>query len=144
VADGERLIPDASARRYVEVVNANSNMPAARPRVTVKNNLPGTPTSPACVPHRNAERFIAMNLQARAREGIAAFRSLGAPQRSLPRFSRGHIEGERARIASRWGRAIGEAASRSIDLTSAALQRIVTRDARRIPAAQRRRLCLGT
>jgi hypothetical protein len=140
---GQRLdLPDAEAGRYVPAVDPNQQWAAAgetSPRHRVKNNLPGTPAFCPLVFRTEAlERFVALNLPQRAREIIAdvphdllartaAFLLLKDSKSSYA------IEGERPpqdRI-QRWGRAIGEAGRRAIDLEELLrLQRIVIGDAR--------------
>ena len=140
---GERLdLPDADRGAYVEIVNrdqqyAGKSETSARHRV--KNNLPGTPDfCPLVFRTETLERFIAMDLQARAQEVVAAVpRDLLARTAAflLLKDSKSSfaIEGERPpqdRI-QRWGRAIGEAGKQPIDLDELLrLQRIVIGDAR--------------
>src|SRR5208283_5913591 len=109
------------------------------PRYRVRNNLPGTPAFCPLVFRTEAlEQFIRLNLPDRARETVAdvprdllsrtaAFLLLKDSRASYA------IEGERPpqdRI-QRWGRAIGEAGRRPIDLDELLrLQRIVIGDAR--------------
>lgn len=140
---GERLdLPDADRGAYVEIVNrerqyAGKSETSARHRV--KNNLPGTPDfCPLVFRTETLERFIAMDLPARAQEVVAAVpRDLLARTAAflLLKDSKSSfaIEGERPpqdRI-QRWGRAIGEAGKQPIDLDELLrLQRIVIGDAR--------------
>jgi len=140
---GERLdLPDADRGAYVEIVNrdqqyAGKSETSARHRV--KNNLPGTPDfCPLVFRTETLERFIAMDLHARAQEVVAAVpRDLLARTAAflLLKDSKSSfaIEGERPpqdRI-QRWGRAIGEAGKQPIDLDELLrLQRIVIGDAR--------------
>jgi hypothetical protein len=140
---GELLdLPDADRGAYVEVVNRQqqygvTSQTSSRHRV--KNNLPGTPDFCPLVFRTEAlERFIAMDLQARAQEAVAAVpRDLLARTAAflLLKDSKSSyaIEGERPpqdRI-QRWGRAIGEAGKQPIDLDELLrLQRIVIGDAR--------------
>ncbi|MDA4848777.1 Fic family protein [Hoeflea poritis] len=140
---GERLdLPDAERGAYVEIVDpkqqyAGQNETSSRHRV--KNNLPGTPDfCPLVFRTETLERFIALGLQARAQEVVAAVpRDLLARTAAflLLKDSKSSfaIEGEsppQDRI-QRWGRAIGEAGKRPIDLDELLrLQRIVIGDAR--------------
>lgn len=140
---GARLnLPDAVGGRYVlaadpgqqwAVTGVNSR------RHLVRNNLPGTPAfCPLVFRTETLERFIAMDLQQRAREIIAdvpgdliartaAFLLLKDSRASYA------IEGEQApqgRI-QRWSRAIGEAGRQTLDREELLrLQRIVIEDAR--------------
>ena len=140
---GQQLdLPDAERGAYVEIVNrkqqyAGSGETSSRHRV--KNNLPGTPDFCPLVFRTEAlERFIALDLQARAQEVVAAVpRDLLARMAAflLRKDSKSSfaIEGERPpqdRI-QRWGRAIGVAGRQPIDLDELLrLQRIVIGDAR--------------
>lgn len=140
---GERLnLPDAERGAYAEIVNPDQQYAGAgqtSSRHRVKNNLPGTPDfCPLVFRTESLERFIAMDLQARAQEVVAAVpRDLLARTAAflLLKDSRSSfaIEGERPpqdRI-QRWGRAIGEAGKQPIDLDELLrLQRIVIGDAR--------------
>ena len=140
---GHRLdLPDAERGAYVSVVDPDRQY-AARPETSrrhrVKNNLPGTPAfCPLVFRTETLDRFAAMELQARAREVVdalpkdllartAAFLLLKDSRSSFA------IEGEHPpqdRI-QRWGRAVGEAGRRPIDLDELLrLQRIVIGDAR--------------
>jgi len=140
---GQQLdLPDAERGAYVEIVNCEQQYASGgetSSRHRVKNNLPGTPDFCPLVFRTEAmERFIAMDLQTRAQEIVAAIpRDLLARTAAflLIKDSKSSfaIEGERPpqdRI-QRWGRAIGEAGRRSIDLDELLrLQRIVIGDAR--------------
>jgi hypothetical protein len=113
----------------------------------VKNNLPGTPDFCPLVFRTEAlERFITMDLQARAQEVVAAVpRDLLARTAAflLLKDSKSSfaIEGEHPpqdRI-QRWGRAICEAGKQPIDLDELLrLQRIVIGDARFVHLGLRR------
>lgn len=135
-------LPDAKRGTYVPVVDPKQQYAAqgeSSPRHRVKNNLPGTPEFCPLVFRTEAlEQFIAMNLPERAQTIVAdvprdllartaAFLLLKDSKASYA------IEGERApedRI-QRWGRAIGEAGKRPLDLEELLLlQRIVIGDAR--------------
>jgi len=140
---GDRLdLPDAERGAYVDVVNCKQQYAGAgetSSRHRVKNNLSGTPDfCPLVFRTPSIERFIAMDLHARAQEVVAAVpRDLLARTAAflLLKDSRSSfaIEGEcppQDRI-QRWGRAIGEAGKQSIDLDELLrLQRIVIGDAR--------------
>lgn len=125
---GERLdLPDASKGSYFQVVDEKQQWVAtghSSSRHRVKNNLPGTPEFCPMV-YRTAllDEFVAMRLSERAKEVVA-----DVPPDVLARTaaylllkdskSSYAIEGERApqdRI-QRWGRAIGEAGNRPLDL----------------------------
>ena len=140
---GEQLdLPDAKAGRYVPVIDLDLQWAVVgetSSRHRVKNNLPGTPDfCPLVFRTKALERFVALNLPARAQEIVA-----DVPRDLLARTaaflllkdskSSYAIEGERApqdRI-QRWGRAIGEAGRQAIDLEEfLRLQRIVIGDAR--------------
>lgn len=139
----ERLaLPDAEAGRYVSVVDPDQQWAVEgrnSSRHRVKNNLPGTPEFCPLVFRTEAlEQFAALNLPERAREIIANVpRDLLARTGAflLLKDSRSSyaIEGEappQDRI-QRWGRAIGEAGRRSLDLEELLrLQKIVIGDAR--------------
>lgn len=140
---GEKLdLADADSGPYVDVVNskqqyAGTSRTSSRHRV--KDNLPGTPEFCPLVFRTEAlENFIAMELRTRAQEVVAA-----VPADLLARTaaflllkdskSSFAIEGERPsqERVQRWGRAIGEAGRRQIDLDELLrLQRIVIGDAR--------------
>jgi len=140
---GRRLdLPNADRGTYVSVIDPKRQWAIAgetSPRHRVKNNLPGTPEfCPLVFRTRALEEFVTMNLSERAQEVIA-----DVPRDLLARTaaflllkdskSSYAIEGERApqnRI-QRWGRAIGEAGSKRLDLEELLrLQRIVIEDAR--------------
>jgi Fic family protein len=140
---GQRLsLPDADKGSYVPAVDPEQQWATEgenSPRHHVRNNLPGTPAFCPLVFRTPAlERFAAMDLARTARAVIdqvprdllartAAFLLLKDSKSSYA------IEGERApqdRI-QRWGRAIGEAGRRPIDLDELLrLQAIVIGDAR--------------
>ena len=135
-------LPDAVKGNYVPMVDPKRQWagPAKNsPRHRVKNNLPGTPQFCPMVFRTNAlEQFIAMDLPARAQAIVADVpRDLLARTAAflLLRDSKSSyaIESERAspdRI-QRWGRAIGDAGRRPLDLEELLrLQRIVIGDAR--------------
>ena len=140
---GNRLdLPDAEKGNYVPAVNpeqqwAITGQNSSRHRV--KNNLPGTPAFCPLVSRTEAlDRFVALDLPARAQEIVAEVpRDLLARTAAflLLKDSKSSyaIEGERApqdRI-QRWGRAIGEAGRRPLDLQELLrLQRIVIGDER--------------
>ena len=140
---GTRLdLPNADRGSYAPVVDPDRQyaVPAeTSSRHRVKNNLPGTPAFCPLVFRTEAlERFIAMDLQARARDAVAAMpRDLLARTAAflLVKDSKSSfaIEGEHPpqnRI-QRWGRAIGQAGRDPIDLDELLrLQRIVIGDAR--------------
>jgi hypothetical protein len=140
---GQRLdLPDAASGRYVEIVHPGLQYAAnghTSPRHRVKNNLPGSAAFCPMVYRTSVlEEFTGMNLSDRAKEVVA-----DVPQDLLARTavflllkdskSSYAIEGERApqdRI-QRWGRAIGEAGLRPLDLEELLrLQQIVIGDAR--------------
>ncbi len=135
-------LPDADKGAYAAIVDTTQQYAGASEtssRHRVKNNLPGTPEFCPLVFRTEAlEQFIAMDLQARAREAVAAVpRDLLARTAAflLLKDSKSSyaIEGERPpqdRI-QRWGRAISEAGKQPIDLDELLrLQRIVIGDAR--------------
>ncbi len=140
---GKRLgLPDAEAGRYVSALDpdrqwAAENRNSSRHRV--RDNLPGTPEFCPLVFRTEAlEQFAALNLPQRAREIVANVpRDLLARTAAflLLKDSRSSyaIEGEappQDRI-QRWGRAIGEAGRRSLDLEELLrLQKIVIGDTR--------------
>lgn len=125
---GRRLdLPDADKGTYVPAVDPERQWAIdgeTSPRHRVRNNLPGTPAFCPLVFRTTAlEQFVAMDLANRARAVVA-----DVPRDLLARTaaflllkdskSSYAIEGERApqnRI-QRWGRAIGEAGRRPIDL----------------------------
>ncbi len=140
---GNRLaLPNADTGSYVPVVDPDQQWaikgdPSARHRV--HNNLPGTPAfCPLVFRTRALEEFSAMDLAQRAQSVVAA-----VPRDLLSRTaaflllkdskSSYAIEGEHPpqdRI-QRWGRAIGEAGRRPIDVDELLrLQRIVVGDDR--------------
>ena len=148
---GHRLdIPDAPAGRYVPVVDPERQWAIQgenSPRHRVRNNLPGTPDfCPLVFRTETLDRFVAMALPQRARDVIA-----DVPRDLLARTaaflllkdskSSYAIEGERApqdRI-QRWGRAIGEAGRRPLDVEELMrLQRVVIGDARFVALGVRR------
>jgi hypothetical protein len=139
---GRLDLPDAEKGSYEPVVDPEqqSATPGENsPRHRVRNNLPGTPEfCPLVFRTKALEEFAAMDLVHRARELVA-----NVPRDILARTaaflllkdskSSYAIEGERPphdRI-QRWGRAIGEAGRRSIELDELLrLQAIVIGDAR--------------
>jgi len=140
---GEQLaLPDAGRGAYVPAVDPHKQWAIEgenSPRHRVKNNLPGTPAfCPLIFRTKRLDKFIDMNLPAKARAVVA-----DVPRDVLARAaaflllkdskSSYAIEGERApqdRI-QRWGRAIGEAGRRPVDLEDLLrLQSIVIGDAR--------------
>lgn len=140
---GRRLdLPDARQGTYVPVVDADQQWAIAgknSSRQRVKNNLPGTPNfCPLVFRTKQLKQFIAMDLPRRAQAVVAS-----VPRDLLARAaaflflkdskSSYAIEGEhppRDRI-QRWGRAIGEAGRRPLDLDELLrLQQIVIGDAR--------------
>jgi len=140
---GSRLdVPDAERGAYAEVVDPKLQYAAdgkISSRHRVKDNLPGTPEfCPLIFRTESLERFLAMNLHARAQEAVTAVpRDLLARTAAflLLKDSKSSfaIEGEsppQDRI-QRWGRAIGESGKQPIDLDELLrLQRIVIGDAR--------------
>lgn len=135
-------LPDAGSGRYVEIVDTNLQYAGdvqTSSRHRVKNNLPGSPAfCPMIYRTQVLQDFVDMNLSARAKDVVAdvpadvlartaAFLLLKDSKSSYA------IEGERApqdRI-QRWGRAIGEAGRRPLDLEELLrLQKIVIGDAR--------------
>ena len=140
---GRRLdLPDADKGTYEPVVDTEQQwaVPGENsPRHRVRNNLPGTPEfCPMVFRTKALEEFAAMDLIHRAQEAVA-----NVPKDVLARTaaflllkdSRASyaIEGERPpqdRI-QRWGRAIGEAGKKAIELDELLrLQTIVIGDAR--------------
>jgi len=140
---GTRLaLPDAEGGRYVPVVDPDQQWASDgenAPRYRVRANLPGTSAFCPLVFRTEAlERFIGLNLPQRAQQVIADIpRDLIARTAAflLLKDSRSSyaIEGERPpqdRI-QRWGRAIGEAGKRALDIDEfLRLQKIVIGDAR--------------
>lgn len=140
---GTRLdLPNADRGAYAHVIDPTLQYVGraeTSSRHRVKNNLPGTPDFCPLVFRTEAlDRFIAMDLQARAQDAAAAVpRDLLARTAAflLLKDSKSSfaIEGEHPpqdRI-QRWGRAIGQAGRQPIDLDELLrLQRIVIGDAR--------------
>jgi hypothetical protein len=140
---GTRLdLPDAATGTYVSVVDPEQQWPAPgenSPRHHVRNNLPGTPAfCPLVFRTQALQEYAALDLAGRAQQAVAkvskdilartaAFLLLNDSRSSYA------IEGERPpqdRV-QRWGRAIGEAGRRPIDLDELLrLQTIVIGDAR--------------
>ena len=148
---GRRLdLPDAGAGTYVPVVDPDQQWATAGDNVRrhrVRNNLPGTPAfCPLVFRTGTLDEFVAMDLSKRARAAVA-----DVPRDLLARTaaflllkdskSSYAIEGETVphdRI-QRWGRAIGEAGRRPLDLDELLrLQRIVIGDARFVQLGLRR------
>ena len=140
---GTRLdLPDLDIGTYVPVIDPEQQWAVdgeKSPRHRVRNNLPGTPEfCPLVFRTKALEEFSAMDLPHRAQAVVAE-----VPRDLLSRTaaflllknskSSYAIEGERApqdRI-QRWGRAIGKAGRRPIDLDEfLRLQRIVIGDTR--------------
>ena len=140
---GTRLdLSDAGMGGYVPAIDPEQQWAVEgenSPRHRVLNNLPGAPSfCPLVFRTKSLEEFAAMDLAGRARAVVA-----GVPHDLLARAaaflllkdskSSYAIEGEHApqnRI-QRWGRAIGEAGRRTIDLRELLrLQQIVIGDAR--------------
>lgn len=135
-------LPALNRATYVPVVDPDLQWTSEgknAPRQRVSNNLPGTPAfCPMVFRTETLERFASMNLGARAR-AIAAAVPADLLARTaaflLLKDSKASyvIEGENPpqdRI-QRWGRAIGEAGRRPLDLDELLrLQRIVIGDAR--------------
>lgn len=140
---GRRLdLPNAGSGTYVSVVDPEVQWAVdgeRSPRHRVRNNLPGTPAyCPLVFRTDPLARFVEMDLAKRAREEVAqTSRDVLARAAAflLLKDSRSSyaIEGEHApqdRI-QRWGRAIGEAGRRPLDLDELLrLQRLVIGDAR--------------
>ena len=135
-------LPNADRGAYALIVDPDRQYAApaeTSSRHRVKNNLPGTPAFCPLVFRTEAlERFIAMDLHARAQDAVAAVpRDLLARTAAflLLKDSKSSfaIEGEHPpqdRI-QRWGRAIGQAGRQPIDLEELLrLQRSVIGDAR--------------
>ena len=135
-------LPDLNRGTYVEVVDPEMQWVGGgvnSPRHRVRNNLPGTPAfCPMVFRTQTLQRYARMNLGEKAREiaaavpadllaRAAAFLLLKDTKASYV------IEGEsppQERI-QRWGRAIGEAGRRPLDLDDLLrLQKIVIGDAR--------------
>ena len=148
---GKKLdLPDVDKASYLPVVDPDQQWAVDgenSPRHRVRNNLPGTPAfCPLVFRTKELDRFMAMNLPDRARAVVA-----DVPRDLLARTaaflllkdskSSYAIEGEHApqdRI-QRWGRAIGEAGRRPLDLDELLrLQRIVIGDARFVRLGLRR------
>lgn len=143
-------LPDATSGVYVSIVDPKQQWGTKGATVTrqrVRNNLPGTPAFCPMVFKTSAiEKYVAMGLAERARDVVAA-----VPKDILARTaaflllkdSKASyvIEGENApqdRI-QRWGRAIGEAGRRALDLDELLrLQTIVIEDKRFIHMGLRR------
>jgi hypothetical protein len=140
---GRRLdLPNADRGTYVTVIDPEVQWAVdgeRSPHHRVRNNLPGTPAyCPLVFRTDTLVRFVEMDLAKRAREEVAQI-----PRDVLARAavflllkdsrSSYAIEGEHApqdRI-QRWGRAIGEAGRRPLDLDELLrLQRLVIGDAR--------------
>lgn len=140
---GGRLdLPDAPAGNYVSVIDETLQWDVPGPRSRrhrVRNNLPGTPSfCPLVFRTKALAQLVDMDLPRRAREIVA-----GVPRDIVARAaaflmlkdskSSYAIEGERPpqdRI-QRWGRAIGQAGQRPLDLEELLrLQRVVIGDAR--------------
>jgi Fic/DOC family len=140
---GTRLnLPDADRGPYEPVIDPEQQWtasPETSSRHRVKNNLPGTPAfCPLVFKTEMLDEFAAMDLAARARAAVAEVpRDLLARTAAflLLKDSRSSyaIEGERPpqdRI-QRWGRAIGEAGKRPVDLDELLrLQALVIGDSR--------------
>jgi len=140
---GQKLdLPDARTGRYVPVLDPSLQFGTAgdtAPRYRVYDNLPGTPEfCPLVFRTKTLDAFIARDLAQRAKDFVA-----DAPRDLLARTaaflllkdskSSYAIEGEsppQDRV-QRWGRAIGEAGKRPLDLAELLrLQRIVIGDGR--------------
>lgn len=140
---GRRLdLPNADRGTYVSVIDPEVQWAVdgeGSPRHRVRNNLPGTPAyCPLVFRTDTLARFVEMDLAKRARDEVAQVpRDVLARAAAflLLKDSRSSyaIEGEHApqdRI-QRWGRAIGEAGRRPLDLDELLrLQRLVIGDAR--------------
>ncbi len=135
-------LPNADRGAYVPVVDPDRQfaLPGqTSPRHRVRNNLPGTPGFCPLVFRTEAlERFVAMDLQARARKSVATIPpELLARAAAFLQFkdskSSYAIEGEHPapRHIQAWGRAIYQAGRRPIDLDQLVrLQRMVIIDPR--------------
>ncbi|HEY7905556.1 MAG TPA: Fic family protein [Wenzhouxiangella sp.] len=135
-------LPDAQRGSYVHVVDPELQFVGEQrtsQRHRVKNNLPGTPDfCPLVFRTQRLKEFSALNLAKKAQDAVA-----NVPRDILARTaaflllkdsrSSYAIEGEQApqnRI-QRWGRAIGEAGQRAIDVDELQrLQKIVISDSR--------------
>jgi hypothetical protein len=142
-------LPDADRGAYALVVDPDQQWTApgtTSPRHRVKNNLPGTPLFCPMIAWTNTLRTLtARNLQERARAAVAdvpadllartaAFLLLKDSKSSFA-IENEHPSHDRVQ---RWGRAIGEAGRRPIDLDELLrLQRIVIGDARFVPLGLR-------
>ncbi len=148
-------LPDATAGTYVAVLDPKLQfeVPATNSkRHRVKNNLPGTPEfCPLVFRTPRIEEFVASNLAERARAVVADVpRDLLARTAAflLLKDSKSSyvIEGEHPpqdRI-QRWGRAIGEAGRRALDLDELLrLQQIVIGDARFVRLGLRQERFVG-
>ena len=148
---GRRLdLPNAGRGAYPAVVDPQRQYAAApetSPRHRVRNNLPGTPDfCPLVFRTERLERYLALDLQSRARAAAAALpRDLLARAAAflLLNDSRSSyaIEGERPSPdrVQRWGQAIGQAGRQALDLDELCrLQRIVIGDARFVQLGLRR------
>jgi len=143
-------LPDLKKVAYVDVLDPKQQWPGPSidsPRHRVRNNLPGTSAFCPLVFHTVAlEEFVALDLAARARATAAkvpadllartaAFLCLKDSRASYV------IEGEdppQDRV-QRWGRAIGQAGRKPLDLDELLrLQRIVIGDARFVKLGLRR------
>lgn len=135
-------LPDATAGRYVPVIDPDLQFAGeerTEARYRVKNNLPGTSNfCPLVFRTETLEKFTALDLAEKARAVVADVpRDILARTAAflLLKDSRSSyaIEGEIApqdRV-QRWGRAIGEAGQRPIDLEELQrLQKIVIGDSR--------------
>jgi len=142
-------LPDADKGAYASVVDSDLQWAApgtTSPRHRVKNNLPGTPLFCPMIAWTDTLRALtAGNLQERARATVAevpadllartaAFLLLKDSKSSFA-IENEHPPHDRIQ---RWGRAIGEAGRRPIDLDELLrLQRIVIGDARFVPLGLR-------
>ncbi len=135
-------LPDAKTGTFIPVVDPEQQWAIAgenSPRHRVRNNLPGTPEfCPLVFRTKTLDEFAAMDFAGRAQAIVAA-----VPKDLLARTaaflllkdskSSYAIEGERAPHdrMQRWGRAIGQAGRRPVDLEELLrLQAIVIGDAR--------------
>lgn len=143
-------LPDAKTGSYIDIVDATQQWTikgVTSTRHRVRNNLPGTRDfCPLVFRTKTVEQYVASNLAGRAKEAVskisadilartAAFLLLKDSKSSYA------IEGEappQNRI-QRWGRAIGEAGRRPLDLDELLrLQRIVIGDSRFITMGLRK------